>query len=275
MCGSGQPGHVRLGLSVCAGKLLVMTQLEVPVECMWWAVEQPPELVVLDDMAVVDLDWWNSRCAQREIPVHITGRDADGVVVDSGRVFVRRGDLVPARTAPADTPLDRLTRLYLCAAWLYGHTDRHRVKRFMDVRAVSGRGDRLAALDATLRACEFWNGDAALMPGRGWSGWPTAPRVGHSVLSLYLWAVYPPAALGHRPQLLDPQAVASAVYHGWTELPSVPGFTMARYARYTELLSRWSEQADTTPELVEKWLVHDWRQRATTGARDRHDDRTF
>ena len=46
-------------------------------------------------------------------------------------------------------------------------------------------------------------------------------------------------------------------------------------ARYTELLSRGGrEQADTTPELVEKWLVRDWRQRATMGVRDRHDDRT-
>jgi len=231
-----------------------MTQLDVPVECVRWCAVQPSGVVVVDDMAVVDVDWWNSRCAQREIPVRITGCDADGVVGDSGRVFVRRGDLLPATTGPVDTPGDRLTRLYLCAAWLYGHADRHRVQRFMDVHTAAGRGDRLAAIDAALRACEFWNGDAAQMPGRGWSGWPTAPGVGHGVLSLYLWAVHPTAALGDRPQLLDPQAVASAVVHGWTELPSVPGFTMAATPRCcrggrvrpTPLRSWWRNGWSTT-----------------------------
>ena len=70
-----------------------MTQLEVPVECMWWAVEQPHEWVVLDDMSMVDLDWWNARCAQREIQVRMTGINADGVVRDSGRVFLRRAQI--------------------------------------------------------------------------------------------------------------------------------------------------------------------------------------
>ncbi len=66
--------------------------------------------------------------------------------------------------------------------------------------------------------------------------------------------------------------MSSLIRHGWLENPSVPGFSVARYTRYTDLLHHWARQAGTTAELVEMWLTHTWRERvaAADRLRDNH-----
>lgn len=48
---------------------------------------------------------------------------------------------------------------------------------------------------------------------------------------------------------------------GWLEDPAVTGFTRRRYDRYLELLTGWSNEIGTRPELVEMWLVQRWSAR--------------
>ncbi len=243
--------------------------LMVPDECVRWCALQPHEIAVLDDMATVDLDWWNTRLDCHQIPVRIAGRDLDGRQVDSGIAYLCRGDLQRSTcTLELDGWWD-LTALYLCAAWLYAHPHRGRVRRFVDVRNWTTPNQPFVVIAEAFAACERSPALIDAGPFREWSGWPKAPGVGPSLLSLYCWATHN----GHaeRPQLLDQQSVASLIRHGWLENPSVAQFTVARYSRYIDLIHHWARQADTTPELVEMWLTYAWRERTAVADRHRGD----
>ena len=65
----------------------------VPAECVAWCRVQQYGVLVLDDMATVDLDWWNDRLTKHAIPVRLTGRDPDGAITDRGVAVITRGDL--------------------------------------------------------------------------------------------------------------------------------------------------------------------------------------
>ncbi|HEX7321549.1 MAG TPA: hypothetical protein VF299_01240 [Mycobacterium sp.] len=62
----------------------VDAELQPPGECVVWCRAQDFALVVGDDIAPVDLDWWNTRLTDHKIPVRLWGRDPDGHPVDSG-----------------------------------------------------------------------------------------------------------------------------------------------------------------------------------------------
>jgi hypothetical protein len=231
-------------------------------------------VTVLDDMATVDLDWWNQRLSERKIGVRLTGRDPDGMPTDRGVAVISRGDLTAC--AAGDGGLGAVGVLYAAAAWLSAHRDRYRLQRFVDVRTASGPDREFDAITAALTACRQQHLLSAPPTGAGrrWSGWPHAPGAGPTVLSLYCWAAHHDTArdavgcstAAHgavRPQLLDQQAVASLIHLGWVEDPVVARFTWARYARYCRLLHAWAAQTGVAAELIEMWLVAQWRERTT------------
>jgi hypothetical protein len=100
------------------------------------------------------------------------------------------------------------------------------------------------------------------------TGWPRSPGVGPALLSLYCWAVHDTAAVA-RPQLLDPHSVATLVYLGWLEEPSVAHFTATRYRRYDTLLHHWANHAQVPAELIEMWLSQHWRDRTHSSSPSR------
>lgn len=239
------------------------TGLQIPPECAEWCRAQDYALVVGDDIAPVDLDWWNKKLADHRISVRLWGRDPDGVPVASGKAFLRRDDL-SAGLLPEEG-LPELCVLYRAAAWLTGHPKRARAKRFVDVRTASGRkGTELDAIINGLRLCRaqhiFGGG-----PAIDTSPWPVTPGVGPALLSLYCWAVLP--RLVDRPQLLDQDSVSTLCHLGWLQTPSLPAFTKVRYLSYCNLLHRWASEADVPAELVEMWLVGNWQER-TRAARN-------
>lgn len=72
---------------------------EQDAQCRVWCRAQQYGVTVLDDMAVVDLDWWNHRLADRGLAVRLAGRDADGAPTDHGVAVIARGDLTTASAA--------------------------------------------------------------------------------------------------------------------------------------------------------------------------------
>jgi hypothetical protein len=233
-----------------------------------WCRAQDYEVVVGDDMAKVDLDWWNTRLARHQIPVQLCGRDADGLPTDHGTAYLRRADLNDD-TLPAQGPAD-LCVLYRAAAWLTGHPARSHARHFPDItRTAPNTPHRGAApaLDVITTALDQLRrahpGEIDPGPYRSRSGWrPRTPGVGPTLLSLYVWAVHDTTTFG-RPQLLDQHSVATLVYLGWLEDPSVPHFTRTRYRRYQALLNGWATHAQVPAELIEMWLTQHWRDRHT------------
>lgn len=201
--------------------------------------------------------------------MRLAGRNPDGVLLDWGVGAIRRGDLEFGSDLVASGPRD-VGRLYLAAAWLFAHRDRARRRRFVDVRDRQAAGDRFDGIVAALACCRRSPLFVDSGPYRAWSSWPKAPGAGSPLLSLYCWAVH--EGPRNRPQLLDQQSVATLLHLGWLEHPAVGRFTLARYRRYCELVHRWADQAEVAPELVELWLVRDWRERNTSASRsgDRH-----
>lgn len=88
--------------------------LRLPDECAQWCRKQDYHLVVEDDVAPIDLDWWTQRLSTHAIPARLWGYDADGARVGAGAAFLRRRDLDEAGLSPLEV-------LYRCAAWLAGH----------------------------------------------------------------------------------------------------------------------------------------------------------
>ena len=246
--------------------------LAMPRECRVWCRAQQYGVTVLDDMAVVDLDWWNHRLAQRGLAVRLAGRDPDGAPTQHGVAVIARGDLTTANDT-GDGALGEVGVLYAAAAWLSAHRDRDRARRFSDVRTPARLGDAYDAILTALNACRHPDAlsDPPTGPGRRRSGWPHAPGVGPTVLSLYCWATHhrtpsDGSATARRgvvcPQLLDQQAVNSLIHLGWAPDPVVARFTWARYTRYCHLLHTWAADAGVAPELIEMWLVARWRERS-------------
>lgn len=251
-------------------------RLEVPQECVDWCHRQPYERTVLDDIVMVDLDWWNHHLRKLGIPATVVGREVDGHQIDRGLGYIRRGDLErgPGGLTLGENP--ELDRLYMCAAWLTDHPMRTRRRRFVDVR---NHDDPLACaaepkfdqIFQALVACE--TAPALFYPAayREWSGWPVAPGVGPVLMSLYCWAIH--RETSDRPQLLDAASAGSLTWHGWMLAASVSQYTVKSYGRYTAVLRSWSEQAATPSELIEMWLNREWHQRLGRAARssgDRH-----
>ncbi|MCV7137497.1 hypothetical protein H7J06_31495 [Mycobacterium hodleri] len=264
--------------------------LVVPAECVVWCRGQDVGVSVCDDMARVDLDWWNTRLGRRAVPVRIVGRDPDGLPTDHGVGYLRRADLTEDLVGGPDTDTSAgpgsadVGVLYRAAAWLSGHADRDRRRCFPDVATPAPPGHEFDAVTTAVAACRHtpWQviPDAAVR--RRWSGWPHVPGVGPAVVSLYLWAVDQHGSsvtggartsAGARsvvgPQLLDQQAVSSLVHLGWVGEPVAARFTWAQYLRYSELLSEWADQGEVAVELVEMWLVRRWRER-TAARRSLH-----
>lgn len=229
---------------------------KVPEECARWCRAQDYQRMVEDDVAPVDLDWWNDRLAGRRIPVRLWGFDADGARVHDGKAFLRRRDI--CQDVPSG-PTANLHILYLAAAWLSGHPRRAVARRFIDVRDAGNSGSPLKVIGYALQQCRqpLWKaGDG---PYRDRSGWPRAPGVGVRLLSLYSWAVHDGAP--ERPQLVDQPALSTLCHLGWLETPVAHGYSLNRYLRYNELLHRWAAEAEMAAELVEMWLTKQWWDR--------------
>lgn len=236
--------------------------VEPPAECVRWCQAQDYGISVDDDVAAVDLDWWNTRLKSHRIPVRLWGRTLDGAPIDHGAGFLRRGDL--NGSLPDHGPAD-LGVLYRAAAWLSGHPYRSHTRRFPDIRTHS-RTDDFTEITAALQHCREQH-PANLDPGpyRSWSGWPRTPGIGPAVLSLYCWTVHDRSA--DRPQLLDPHSLATLCHLGWLEIPSIATFTRARYLRYNHLLHDWSTHTQIPAELLEMWLAHNWQERTRSTGR--------
>lgn len=229
-------------------------QLQPPAECVVWCRAQDYALIVGDDIAPVDLDWWNTALADHKIGVRLWGRDLDGRPVDSGAAFLRRDDL-PTGVLPDAGPRE-LGVLYRAAAWLAGHPRRPRAKRFIDVRTPVA-GHELNTILSGLRLCTDQH---ILGGGRGdCAPWPATPGVGSALLSLYCWAALPEVV--ERPQLLDQNSLSTLCRLGWLQTPSLPGFTHRGYLRHCQLLHCWAGQVGVPAELIEMWLSSNWSER--------------
>lgn len=108
--------------------------LVVPTECVAWCRGQDVGVSVCDDMAPVDLDWWNTRLARHAVPARIVGRDTDGAPTDDGVGYLRRADLTSGLDADrlGGREIPDVGMLYRVAAWLAGHPDRDRRCRVPD-----------------------------------------------------------------------------------------------------------------------------------------------
>ncbi|GAA2377299.1 MULTISPECIES: hypothetical protein [Gordonia] len=238
--------------------------LVIPADCIAWCRNQPYAETVLEDVVEVDLDWWNERLAQCEIPAQVSGRDADGTQVWKGTAYLRRGDLEPGVHGMGLGDEPELDRLYMCAAWLAEHPLRGGVRRFVDVRSGRDAGTPFAAVERALVACRRAPALIDAAAYRDWSGWPVAPGVGHVLMSLYCWAIHSGAP--DRPQLLDAASAGSLTWNGWLVASSVSHYSVRRYVRYNSLLHRWAAQAGVAPELVEMWLNRQWHSRLAEAA---------
>lgn len=233
-----------------------------PPECVRWCQVNDYGITVDDDLAAVDLDWWNTGLESNRIPVRLWGRTIDGAPTDHGAGFLRRSDL--QGSLPDDGPTD-LCVLYRAAAWLSGHPRRSHTRRFPDVRNNRAAGD-FTEISTALQHCRDRHpGDLDPGPYRSWSGWPRTPGVGPAVLSLYCWAVH--AGTTDRPQLLDQHSLGTLCHLGWLEIPSIPTFTRNRYLRYNQLLHDWATGTQIPAELIEMWLSHNWEQRTRNAGR--------
>ncbi|WP_336820069.1 8-oxoguanine DNA glycosylase OGG fold protein [Gordonia sp. MMO-8] len=233
--------------------------LVVPKDCVLWSHHQPYAEAVLDDYTTVDLDRWNNRLASLRIPARVYATDADGEQIESGIGHIRRGDLEATSTRLNLGPEPMLNRLYLCAAWLQSHSGRGGLRRFPDVRDPHDTTRPFDMIVRALDACERVPTLVETGAFRNWSGWPVAPGVGHSLMSLYGWAIHGPGP--DRPQLLDTYSAASLVRYGWMVGAGASQFSVRSYARYSNLIHRWAGQAGTKPEIVELWLNRDWQRR--------------
>lgn len=240
-------------------------KLVVPKDCVLWCHHQPYAEAVLDDYATVDLDKWNRRLEQARIPARVYATDADGRQIDAGTGHIRRGDLEATSTTLDLGPDPALNRLYLCAAWLRSHRDRGVYHRVLDVRDPHDAARPYDMIARALAACEAEPALVQTGAFRTWSGWPAAPGVGHSLMSLYCWAVHGPGP--DRPALLDKSSASSLVRYGWMGDGGASQFSVKTYARYSNLIHRWAGQAGTKPEIVELWLNRDWHRRLDESAR--------
>ncbi|MCV7072339.1 hypothetical protein H7H73_20115 [Mycobacterium rufum] len=88
--------------------------LVVPAECVAWCRGQDVGVSVCDDMAEVDLEWWNARLARHAIPTRIVGRDVDGLPTDHGVGYLRRADLIGNVDGGVDA-----TRHVMVGRWIW------------------------------------------------------------------------------------------------------------------------------------------------------------
>ncbi|WP_338890482.1 hypothetical protein [Rhodococcus sovatensis] len=232
-----------------------------PTACVQWCQLRSYDLNVLDDGVAVDLEWWNDHLRRAGHDIRLRGRNLDGKIVTEGTAIVQRNDLrVGTELTAGEHP--SLGLLFLCAAWQGSHRHRKAMRRFPDVSNPHLRhpdenpfAKTLAVLDSCIR-----NRVVPDFPDGSWSGWPDAPGVGVALMATFLWAVKA-SVEGGPAQLIDQFGVSTLIHEGWLEDPAVTGFTRRRYDRYVELLTGWSNEIGTRPELVEMWLVQRWSAR--------------
>lgn len=233
---------------------------EPPEDCVLWCKSRTYDIHILDDGALVDLDWWNRHLEDDEQEIRLKGRDLDGRIVEGGKATVLRNDL-RLGSELVDADHKGLGLLYLCAAWRSGHPKRRAAKRFPDVsnRFTAPNVHRHAAVKATIDQLVH---DRRL-PNYDYTsgtGWPELPNVGVPLTTVFLWAVGVKVS-GMRAQILDQYGVSTLLHQGWLEDPAVSSFTRRRYDRYLELIQHWARTAETFPEIVERWLVERWNAR--------------
>jgi hypothetical protein len=233
---------------------------EPPEDCVLWCQNRTYDIHVLDDDALVDLDWWNRHLREAEHDIRLRGRNYDGKVVEHGQATVLRNDLRLGSDL-IEARHNGLGLLFLCAAWRSGHTRRRGARRFPDLSnrfvadGVQPYAGAMGAIDELIRLKRLPDYDHT-----SGSGWPALPNVGVALTTVLAWALDIRSA-GGRAQLLDQHGVSTLIHQGWLEDPAVSGFTRRRYDRYLELLQHWATACDAKPELVERWLVERWNAR--------------
>ncbi|GAA3133443.1 hypothetical protein GCM10020255_007890 [Rhodococcus baikonurensis] len=246
--------------------------LTVPDDCIRWCTARDQGIAVLDDMTLVDLDWWNTRLDRHRIPVRIAGHDRDGRQIDTGTAYLSRSDLQRESCILEFDGRRDLTALYLCAAWLYAHPHRGRARRFVDVRTPSTPDQPFRVITEAFAACE--RSPALIDAARSGNGPDGRKPRRRPLTSLAVLLGHPPrqhpATTTSRSTIrVDPDPARLAGE------PSVPQFTVVRFTRYTDLLHHWARQADTTAELVEMWLTHHWRTQIAAADRLRRGHRNI
>lgn len=264
----------------------------VPQECIQWCRSQSVAMTLFEDSASVDLDWWNSRLRQADIPIVLLGRGPDGELVDHGRAEITRIDLwkqarfsqhvddspfawddrVPGALAPTVPPHlladpgHLVTTLYLVAAWANAHPGRRIPLRFYPFSEHDPETGRMLVHPSLLDAVRSQD-----QPGfafdqllaRGQHRTAYAPRKIRGLgwqLAAYLLSILSVRPGARRVVPMGPAALNMLVRCGWHEFSAAKNPNSWDYLRYQEAVRIWAEQAETSPELVEMWLTQTWNR---------------
>lgn len=231
-------------------------ELAVPEDCVAWCREQDYGVSVCDDMAPVDLDWWNRRLERHAIPTRIVGRDADGAPTDHGIGYLRRADLTVDLHADTVTGhgSPELGVLYRAAAWLSGHPHRDRRRTFPDVGTAARPGHDVDAITTALAACRHapWQAIPDAAPRRRWSGWPQTPGVGPTVTANSPWVSMsrPPRSMMTRHDQPAISGDEPGAHDGTRNTAEPPVNTPSAQGRSTLVTPTHSSASRSPPALV-------------------------
>jgi Putative 8-oxoguanine DNA glycosylase OGG-like protein len=203
-----------------------------------WVLTADPAVAIVNHSIKVDLDWWNEALRQRGLPGGpVTGLDEAGDTVASGRCAITRGHVFAQAASAAHNPDAALRLLWHAVAWGSGMKYRQSHKRMDSIAAdVDTLGEALTAA-ARLSLAEPVEAYRCLYP----NGRSLIAYVGPAFFTKYLY--FAGAGESRHPcVILDSRVAAALVRIGWTSLHTEGGWPASTYARYLDLLGRWSSE---------------------------------
>jgi hypothetical protein len=233
-------------------------QLVLPAECRAWLHEMGSSEHVARHRVTVNLDWWNERLATYRLPGGpVTGVNANGTPVHTGRADIRRADLFALGSDAADSGDAALRLLWHSLAWGTGTKPKLCKKR---IEAIAGAPDDTVNLLQVAGAAARRDAVDAYQRLYPHDRRYAIKYLGAAFFTKYLY--FAGGGSADHPALILDDRVARALHDrcGWNSLRT-GGFWPARtYGRYSRLLARWAEEEskacdrDVRPDEIELWL---------------------
>ena len=235
-----------------------LDDLILPAQCHEDLTNQQRSDRVLRHSVTVNLDWWNQRLTDLELPgTPVTGTNASGLPVTGGAAQVSRAQLFSLGGPVVEDGEAALRLLWHVLAWGTGTSARQCRRRLASVAAAPS--DTTALLRESAETARRDPGVAygLLCPG----GRRYAIKYfGAAFFTKYLHF----AGAGHpqhRALILDDR-VAEALRRlcGWGSLRTGGYWPATTYDRYCALLARWAEEESDAlgrlvcPDEIERWL---------------------